>query len=78
MSRVDISINQRIRINLVNHPSMTEEVTLHFHGLLQKSGYNVMDGPQGVVQRYDQVPASQLVAITDNQQPGHPWSIIHL
>jgi FtsP/CotA-like multicopper oxidase with cupredoxin domain len=28
-----------------------EPVTLHFHGLLQKNGLTLMDGPEGISQR---------------------------
>jgi len=46
---IKVWVGSRVRITLINH--LPEDVTLHFHGLLQEYGYNVMDGPQGLTQR---------------------------
>jgi len=46
-------VGQRVRITLVNErvPGKADEnVTLHFHGLLQKNGYGIYDGPESVTQ----------------------------
>ncbi|KAK0627441.1 Cupredoxin [Immersiella caudata] len=49
--KVLVSVNQRVRIVLVNAISdPPEQVTLHFHGLLMKGGYGPMDGPEMVTQ----------------------------
>ncbi|KAF2467824.1 Cupredoxin, partial [Lindgomyces ingoldianus] len=45
---VQAEVGKRIRIALVNN--LDEDVTLHFHGLLQEGGYNLMDGPQHLTQ----------------------------
>jgi len=48
---ITVKKGQRIRIKLVNNLPNYESITLHFHGILQKNGYVVMDGPQGLTQR---------------------------
>ncbi|KAF1957319.1 Cupredoxin [Byssothecium circinans] len=46
---IQVAEGQRIRIALVNKLN-TEDVTLHFHGLLQESGSVLSDGPQHISQ----------------------------
>jgi FtsP/CotA-like multicopper oxidase with cupredoxin domain len=46
---LELEVNQWVRITLYNAlPS--ENITLHFHGLLQESGFVSMDGPEDVTQ----------------------------
>jgi FtsP/CotA-like multicopper oxidase with cupredoxin domain len=50
---VSVTRNDRVRIVLVNKlgdDTKSENVTLHFHGLLQQNGYGSMDGPETIVQ----------------------------
>ncbi|KAF1994835.1 multicopper oxidase [Amniculicola lignicola CBS 123094] len=49
-SIVKVQVGQRIRIELVNMLTDPEDVTIHFHGLLMKNGYVLMDGPQHITQ----------------------------
>lgn len=54
---VTAAVGQRVRLTVVNQmPSINqrapENVTLHFHGLVQNGGQVFMDGPEGVTQWY--------------------------
>jgi FtsP/CotA-like multicopper oxidase with cupredoxin domain len=48
---VSVKVGQRVRISLVNGMP-DEDVTLHFHGVLQANGYASMDGPEMGTQWY--------------------------
>jgi hypothetical protein len=52
---ITVNTGERIRITLSSNLANNEAVTLHFHGILQQNGYVVMDGPQGLTQRFAQL-----------------------